>query len=425
VGQNSLRARHQAPSRGQVEVDRDTARARGVSPLHEELLAETDDTGLRAVSAFLASWTPSRFDGVFKSSDVLDTNLLFRLDGELRFIHDRQAAQDIWARHLASKSGADGLCLVSGTTAPLARLHPSIKGVRDAQSSGAAIISFNLDAFESFGKEQGANAPVSEQAAFAYTTAVNHLLRPGEHNRQRLQIADASTVFWAEAKTPADETSALGAENIFGLLFAPSSEETLDGKEAAKIREVLDAVGHGRPLRDIDPKLDPETRLFVLGLSPNASRLSLRFWCVDSLEMLVSRYGEHARDLDIEPRPWKKAPAIWRLLYETAAQRKAENIPPNLAGEVMRAILTGLRYPRTLLAEIVMRCRADRDLNGMRAAILKACIVRDDRKRGEKESVSVSLDPNETNAGYRLGRLFAVLESIQRAALGKVNAGLT
>jgi hypothetical protein len=112
--------------------------------------------------------------------------------------------------------------------------------------------------------------------------------------------------------------------------------------------------------------------------------------------MLVSRYGEHARDLDIEPRPWKRAPAIWRLLYETAAQRKAENIPPNLAGEVMRAILSGGRCPQTLLGEVVMRCRADRDLNGMRAAILKACIVRDDRKRGEKESVSVSLDPNET-----------------------------
>ena len=307
---------------------------------------------------------------------------------------------------------------------PLARLHPSIKGVRDAQSSGAAIVSFNLDAFTSFGKEQGLNAPVSEQAAFAYTTALNHLLRADERNRQRLQIGDATTVFWAEARTPKEEPAAEAAEILFAYMAAPPSEESLENEAGAKVRVILEKVAAGRPLKEINPDLDEGTRFFVLGLAPNAARLSVRFWHVDTLGTLARGFRQHWQDLLIEPKPWKAAPEPWRLVRETAAQRKAENIPPNLAGEVMRAILTGGRYPETLFASVVMRCRADRELNGMRAAILKACTVRADRTAGRKESISVSLDVDEPNPGYRLGRLFAVLESIQRAALGPVNASI-
>ncbi len=404
-----------------VETPRERAAFR---KLHEELLTRTDDEGLRAVLAFLASWTPALFKQTSNGPDVLDANLVFRLDGELDFIHNQPAARDIWARKLADNKGADGLCLVSGKTVPLARLHPSIKGVRDAQSSGAAIVSFNLDAFTSFGKEQGLNAPVSEQAAFAYTTALNHLLRADERNRQRLQIGDATTVFWAEARTPKEEPAAEAAEILFAYMAAPPSEESLENEAGAKVRVILEKVAAGRPLKEINPDLDEGTRFFVLGLAPNAARLSVRFWHVDTLGTLARGFRQHWQDLLIEPKPWKAAPEPWRLVRETAAQRKAENIPPNLAGEVMRAILTGGRYPETLFASVVMRCRADRELNGMRAAILKACTVRADRTAGRKESISVSLDVDEPNPGYRLGRLFAVLESIQRAALGPVNASI-
>lgn len=390
--------------------------------LHQELLTSTEDVALRALIRFLESWSPARFAGSPLNNDVLDTNLVFRLDGERRFVHERPAARAIWADQLARRSGGDAFCLVTGRTAPIARLHSSIKGVRNAQSSGAAIVSFNLDAFTSFGKEQGANAPVCEEAAFAYTTALNHLLRPGEQNRQKLQIADATTVFWAEAARPEEDESAQAAEDLFASLMSPPSEETLDAGETARLHDRLEAIAEGRPLKDVDPKLDAHTRMFVLGLSPNASRLSVRFWCVDTLEALARRYAQNRQDLEIEPRPWKTPPAVWRLLLETAAQRKSENIPPAFAGDVLRAVLTGALYPRTFLTSVVMRCRADRDLNGMRAAILKACLVRADRKLEARESVSVSLDRSEANAGYRLGRLFAVLESIQRTALGKVNA---
>jgi CRISPR-associated protein Csd1 len=387
--------------------------------LHYRLLSDTQDEGLAALRAFLAIWTPSRFASALVEDAVVDTNLVFRLDGDLQFLHDRSAAKAIWARHLGEQTVEHGVCLVSGEDAPIARLHAAIKGVSGAQSSGASIVSFNLDAFASYGKEQGANAPVSERAAFAYTTALNQLLRPGEHNRHRLQIADASTVFWAEARSASEEPAAEAAEELFALLAAPPTDE----EESARVRAILDAVEKGRPLAEAEPRLEEGTRFFVLGIAPNAARLSIRFWHVDTLGELAKRFREHWDDLAIEPRGWKTPPAIWRLLREAAAQGKGDNIPPNLAGEVMRAILSGNRYPRSLLTAIVMRCRADTDINGLRAAILKACLVRTARIAiRRKETVPVSLDRNELNPGYRLGRLFAVLESVQRVALGPVNA---
>ena len=308
---------------------------------------------------------------------------------------------------------------------PLPRLHPSIKGVRGAQSSGASIVSFNLDAFTSYGKDQGENAPVSEEAAFAYTTALNHLLRSGSRNR--VQIADATTAFWAESPAPAEEA-------LVWSLFEPpvddgdsakpkTGEARFDAAEAARIRDILNQMTKGRALEEAAPELQAGTRFFVLGLAPNAARIAIRFWHEDTLGNLARRFGEHYRDLVMEPAPWRMLPAVWRLLFETAVQGKAENIPPNLAGEVTRAILTGGRYPRSLLAAVVMRMRADGAINGLRAEICKACLNRDARLSGRKEDIPVSLDKANANPGYRLGRLFAVLETIQTRALGsEINA---
>jgi CRISPR-associated protein Csd1 len=392
--------------------------------LHTRTLADTDDEGLRALLAFLHRWAPEQIDTLDHKEDFLQNpNLVFQLDGERRFMHQRPAAHALWARTLAGAAGREGLCLVSGAHGPLARLHPSIKGVRGAQSSGASIVSFNLDAFTSYGKDQGENAPVSEAAAFAYTTALNHLLRPGSRNR--VQIADASTVFWAENLAPAEEALVWSffEPPAEGEADANQGEARFDPGEAAKLRDVLNQVAKGRPLKEAAPNLREDTRFFVVGLAPNAARIAIRFWHTDDLGHLAERFGEHYRDLMIEPAPWRGTlPAIWRLLYETAVQRRAENVPAHLAGEVMRAILTGNRYPRALLAAVIMRMRADGAINGLRTAICKACLARDFRKGIEKEDVPMGLNRDEPDPAYRLGRLFGVLESVQRAALGNLNA---
>ncbi len=394
---------------------------------HEQALEGTDDPGLLAFLTFLRQWRPEDFQPPHFSAEMLDANLVFRLEGERRYLHQREAAQVLRARLLGDEddpTGSPAICLVTGEIQPLARLHPPIKGVWGAQTSGAAIVSFNLDAFNSYGKRQGDNAPVSAQAAFAYTTVLNHLLRPGEHNRQRLQIGDASVVFWAEA---ADAGQAQAAEDLFAELLDPPPD---DASEAERVRHILEGVSKGRPLTEIAPDLAPDTRMFVLGLAPNASRLSVRFWQVDTLEVLTRRLAQHEQDLRLEPRPWRTEPAVRRLVLATVPQRegalpKADDALNNLVGEMVRAILSGGLYPRSLLANTVMRIRADGQVSGLRAALCKGVLTRERRLgiHSSEEELPVSLDPQSTQPGYLLGRLFATLEYVQKSALGgQVNA---
>ena len=345
---------------------------------------------------------------------LLDTNVVFHLDGEHGFLHERSSAKEVWLTHLANEGGAAGLCLVTGEHAPIARLHPSVKGVAGAQGSGASIVSFEKDAFKSFGKERGANAPVSERTAFAYTTSLNALLE--RDSRRRIRLGDTTTVFWAEAA--GDDSDAKAAEDLFSMFEDPPTDE----QETAKLAAKLSLIAKGRPLAEVDPNLHEDTRFFVLGLAPNAARLSIRFWHEDRFGALARRIGEHFLDMRLEPAPWRTAPAARRLLRETAVQGKAENIPPILGGALMRSILTGGRYPRSLFAAVIARMRADGNVTGLRAAICKAALARDHRLGFEEEDVPVSLNPEDTNPAYRLGRLFAIYESAQRYALPDVNA---
>lgn len=228
-------------------------------------------------------------------------------------------------------------------------------------------------------------------------------------------------MFWANAQT---SQAAQAAESFFAVLNQPPSDE----QEASKLGSLLAQVADGRPLKDVAPELEPETQFYVLGLAPNAARLSVRFWLVDSLEYLTKHYAQHYRDLDLQPAPWKGiAPSVWWLTLQTApihgARPKSEDVLPQLAGEMMRAIITGQRYPRPLLTSVVMRFRSDGNINGLRVALCKAVLGREARLtthlNSNKQEISVSLDKSSTHPGYLLGRLFAELENAQRGALGK------
>ncbi|MCY4626658.1 MAG: type I-C CRISPR-associated protein Cas8c/Csd1 [Acidobacteria bacterium] len=386
--------------------------------LHRELLADTDDEGLRALLTFLENWSSERYGALPHSGEMLGENVAFCLEslgGPPVFLHESEAGREIWTASLEGDNADREFCLVTGRRLPTARLHPKIKGVLGAQTSGASIVSFNNDAFTSFGKKQGANAPVSERAAFAYTSALNALLARDSHNR--IRIGDTTTVFWAEAD--GDPESADAAEDLFSVLVAPPTDE----EESVAIGDTIKAVADGRPLEVVEPRIkDPRrTRFFVLGLAPNAARLSVRFWLEDTIGGIGRRLGEHWKDLHIEPEPWRTPPAVWRLLLETAVQGKSENVSPVLGGSLMEAILRGSRYPRSLLTGVLMRMRSDGNISGLRAAICKACLARDRRLGHEKEDVPVSLNQDEKNPAYRLGRLFAIYEKLQGDAIQKSN----
>ncbi|MCK0206694.1 type I-C CRISPR-associated protein Cas8c/Csd1 [Starkeya koreensis] len=398
---------------------------------HLDLLAAASDPGLVALRRFLEGWTPERFDAPPFHPDMLDANLVFRLRGDMRLLHEREAARTL----LDGRTGGDGArvaCLVTGNTAVARRLHPTIKGVNGAQSSGAALVSFNLDAFTSYGKEQGDNAPTSEAAAFRYGAALNGMLERASRNRLSRGIGDATVVFWADTSEVADEAAAQAAENFFATAIEPPD----DADQARNIREQLELVMEGRPVEAIDARLHARTRFHVLGLAPNAARLSVRYWLSDDFGAFAQRLAAHYRDLTIEPTPWgERPPSIsWLLLKTTAMLEKYDNIPPLLAGEVARAVLEGTRYPRSLLAAAIMRLRAGDDpATGWHAAVIRAVLARDFRLKlpdphapeshdRAKEELPVSLHRENADPAYQLGRLFAAYETAQRMALGKVNA---
>jgi CRISPR-associated protein Csd1 len=371
---------------------------------HLDALDGVSDEALRALSLFLTRWTPEQFYEAGFSDDLKDRNLVFRLESERGFVHERPAAQALWDKLNQPDVVGEGICLISGRRSQIARLHPPIVSFKNP----ARIVSFDKDndAFASYGKLQGANAPTSIQAAFAYTAVLNRFL--SRDSGHRVQIGDASTVFWADAS---DAAAADEAENI----FASFVDEKVEVK---KVGVILEAIRQGKPIAEVKPDLPQGVRFYVLGLSPNAARLSVRFYIEADFGEIATRYLAHLQRMRLDPPPKEDAPSMWRLLIETASQRKSENIPPNLAGEWLRAILTGAPYPLTLLSTLLMRLRADHDVNALRGAILKSVLI-----RNFEMEVPVSLDPENKDSGYLLGRLFATYEYAQTQALGgNINA---
>lgn len=411
--------------------------------LHLRVLAIESDLGLQALLRFLSDWTTERFyeDSIFleHGEKMLDTNIVFKLDGELAFLHERPAAKVSRLRLIGGgDEGRSGRCLVTGEILPLARLHPSIKGF---ESTGSSIVSFNDDAYLSYGgslkklrsknKENDCSviAPVSETAAFAYTAVLNHLLRKG--SRQRLQLGDTTVVFWAEAGST-EQTQA-----VEGLLAELLDPPATDASETDKLRPALEAVAKGRALRELSPELEDETRVYVLGLTPNKARLSIRFYETGSLRTFAERLAQHYRDLELQPLPWKRKPSVGWLVLQTIPPHERfdnsgnvkknahEKVKPNLAVEMIRAILTGGRYPQSLLVNLIMRMRSDGEISPLRVAICKAVLTRNSRifDNTEEKEIPMSLDIENAEPGYLLGRLFAALENAQKSALGdKVNA---
>ncbi len=341
-----------------------------------------------------------------------DPVLIFRLVSDTESVHLRPAVRSVYESALAaSKSGSDlrGNCLVTGEiNVPLAPNESVIKGVWGGQPAGCNIVSFNARAFESYGKRErnGENAPVSIQASFAYTTALNHLLA----SKQRIQVGDTSTVFWAEE--PHELESAM--VDLFGEPIRDNTDKNTDA-----VKALYYAIATGKfSVGGLD------TRFHVLGLAPNTARISIRFWETATAAELAGRIKQHFDDLSVVHADYEPEHlSLFRLLTGLALLNKADNIPPNLGGEVMRAILEGLPYPTGMLNLAVSRCRAEQKATYARAATIKASLNRwiRFRKTQEKEFLPM-LDPSNVNPAYRLGRLFASLEKIQEEASPSLNA---
>lgn len=378
---------------------------------HFEVRQQINDAEFSAVCRFLEKWQPQQARDFPFLAELIGGFGVFRLRGRTHHVHERDRVLAFWRQRFGGcddEPNVEGQCLVTGQRAPLARLHkPFIKGVLGSQSSGAALVSFNCDAFQSFGKEQSFNAPVSQAAAFNYATALNHLLREG--SRQRLQIGDATVVFWTEKPTT--------AESLLGFVFNSLAAE--DNALKLKLDAILRQIVKGGYPSDLG---EPDTRFYVLGLSPNASRLSVRFWRESTLGEVVDNLHQHYSDLAIDrSQRDPEFPAPWQILRETA--RESKDIPPLLSGALMRCILDGTAYPASLYAAILRRIRADRQVGYVRAAVIKAYLNRNTRKDIQplSKEIPMALDPDHPAPAYHLGRLFAALEKAQQDALPEIN----
>ncbi|GIW88035.1 MAG: type I-C CRISPR-associated protein Cas8c/Csd1 [Isosphaeraceae bacterium] len=371
-----------------------------------------DDEGFAALCRFLEAWDPARAESLPGWEEAAGGNVVFQIRGREGYVHDSAAVRSAWSRRVADPSGAEpaptAVSLVSGQEEPIARLHPMIGGVAGAQTTGAALVSFNQPAFLSYGKTQSFNAPVGVLDAFRYTTALNRLLADPA---RRARIGDATVVFWSDRPTAAD------AEDAFQLFFAeerPTDDPAEHQATVDRLRGFLDAARRGLLGNLLK---DPDAPFYVLGLSPNASRLNVRYWMAGTVRQFAERLAEHADQLEIVGgRPDDPPPLIRRLVAETA--REPKDIAPLLAGQVARAVLGGLPYPQAFLGAIIRRVRADATMNHRRASILKAYLIRNHERK-----VPVALNKDHPDEAYQLGRLFAALEKTQEdAADSKLNS---
>ena len=352
-----------------------------------------------AFYTFLQSWSPDRARQHAVLQEVSGLFGVVRIQNQKSYLHE---VKEVYAPCLQNSVNADGQCLVTGKSEAIARLHDiKIKGVNGAQSSGAAIVSFNLAAFESYEKSQSKNASVGEPAAFSYTTALNYLLE--RRNHRRVQVGDTSVVFWAERPSP--------AEDLFG--FGLGGEAAEDDNRAKELEAAFELIAQGE-----HPLLRDGTPFYVLGLAPNASRLSVRFWYHDSVGAFLSHLQQHEQNLSIVRGPKDRARLpLWLLLAQTA--RESKEVSPLLGGALLRSILTAMPYPESFLQALIRRNRAERDIPHPRAAVIKAVLI-----RNYQQEITMSLNPDHPKPAYQLGRLFAALEKNQETSAlpNKINA---
>lgn len=307
-----------------------------------------------------------------------------------------------------SENEAGSVCLVSGKRDLVAKLHPAVKGVQGTNTTGGNIVSFNFPAACSFGKTQGANAPIGEEAAFKYATALNSLL--GKDSRQKISAGDATAVFWSEKNSVLED-------EFLDLFGEPAKDNPDKGVDA--VERLLTSVKTGA----FSPT-EETTRFYVLGLAPNSARISVRFWHIGTVAEMEGRFADWFEDLRIAHGVNDKEHLSLSILllsiarYNKDKQKWKENIPSNLAGAIMRSILSGSPLPDTLLNAVLVRIKAEREISYPRAKLLKAYLNRKSKER----KITVSLNKENTDAAYCLGRLFATLEKIQEEANPGINA---
>lgn len=382
---------------------------------HLEILQNASGDMAKAVCLFFENWIPEKAkenSAVKEHWEELNEggNIIFCM--RECYAQDDEEIKNLW-ENLENQSEEDAeaeterICLVTGRKSSIARIHRGIKGVPGAQSSGATLVSFNAPAFESYCKKQSYNAPVGRSAEFAYTTALNYLLSQREYC---FALGDSMVVFWAES----------GEEEYQTTFWSCLNPKADNQKELQKVFENL-RRGIEVDLSDI--QCNPEQKFHILCLAPNAARLSVRFFYEDSFGNILQNLEKHYSRLEIvkPKRQTDSYMGVYTMLYETVNKNSNDKKPiPSMAEMVLQSVLSDTRYPMSLYSDVIIRIRAEQgDVTPGRAAIIKAFLIKNyNWKEGEE---FMGLNEKCEEQSYVLGRLFAVLELIQK----KANPGIS
>lgn len=391
-------------------IDGNTKQFEAAKNLHLEILKDCDSRTSRAIKNFFLNWNPSETTTHPKLQEYLKelqkgARLIFMFEDN--FATENNEIRTAWENYRQNQDESLSMqCSITGKVLPVAIIHPVIKGVRNANTSGGSIVSFNESAFESYGHkgEQGLNAPISKYAAFAYTTALNDMLSEQAHVKF---FGDMTVIYWAEENN--DECQ----DYLDDLLFPNEDKISND-----TLNELMKGI-KGKNISFNGTNLDYDNPFYILGLAPNNARLSIRLFLQNSFGEVVKNIAKHYEDFRIiKPKDTADYIPLWRILKATVSTKAKDQTPsPLMSGAVVKAVMTGQNYPVSLFQNVILRIRAEHAVTYEKAAIIKAYLTRNKRREN-----LMSLDENSTDVNYVYGRIFSVLESIQMAANPTLNA---
>ena len=387
--------------------------------LHHKILDHCQAAEAKAILAFFDTWDYEHAEADPMIQERIEelasaNNLTFTVDGKDTTIN--RDIEEAWDNYLTTsketaKDAVKGQCLITGKrNQPIAILHPKIKGVAGTKTTGANLVSFNAPAFWSYGKDkkQGENSPISEHAAFAYGTALNQLLADRRHTQV---IGDTTVVYWSKhAITAAQDVIAARLGNV--------------GKsEIHNWDEIAEQIKKGLTVNIDEETLNQNEPFYILGLTPNASRIAVRFFEENRFGEVLQNLEAHQKRMELQGPDWEKGEIpLWKILKETTNPNAKESCAsPLMAGSLLHAILENTKYPESVYHQVLMRVFKDQEISHTKAAFIKAYLLKNATKHWE-EKLQMAVNKETKEISYVLGRLFSVLEDIQQNAIPEINA---
>lgn len=320
----------------------------------------------------------------------------FRIKGEDKIIAEKEELLDLLTE---DNDRDEQICLVSGARGHA--VETTTATMIPGSQATAKLVAFQVKSgYDSYGKEKGANAPISEKAEFAYTTALNHLL--ASDSRNKFLVGNRTFLFWASKD---DEAGRQAEESIFSMLGFSDPEDNPD-RRIEQVRKVFKSIYSGILKTALDDKF------YILGLAPNSARIAVTYWAEIPLKDFAERINRHFEDMEMEggTKPYF---GLHSMLSAVTLGGKSSEATPNLPEAIVKSIFQGLPYPYTLFAGCMRRIRAEQNIYTGRAAIIKAYL---NRLNDNEQKIQPMLDKENKNQGYLCGRLFAVLDKIQEDA---------